>query len=388
MKIVIAIDSMKGSMSSMEAGQAAADGILRAIPDADSVVRPLADGGEGTAEAVTRGMGGEMRELPVTGPLGTPVAGSYGIIAHQDADGTQALTAVIEVAAACGLPYLKEAEKDPLRATTFGVGELIRDAVEQGCRRFLIGLGGSATNDGGAGMLQALGFGLLDEAGQQIPQGAAGLAKLATVSTDAAMPELADCTFRIACDVTNPLLGPQGASAVFGPQKGADPEMVQELDSLLAHFAEATAASLPEADDTFPGTGAAGGLGYAFLAYLGASLESGVGLVLEETRLEDDIRGADLVVTGEGRLDAQTVMGKAPSGAADLAKKYGIPVIAFAGSVTEDAGLCNTRGIDAFFPILRRIQTLEEAMQPENAKENLRGAAEQALRLWAAARGK
>lgn len=375
MRAVVAIDSFKGSLTSMEAGQAAAEGIRRADPAASVEVRPLADGGEGTVEALVQGMGGRMISTEVTGPLGRQVRCEYGII---DKSGT----AVIEMAGAAGITLVPEKERNPMDTTTCGVGEVIRDAVLRGCRRFIVGIGGSATNDGGIGMLRALGFGCLDGEGRQVALGAKGLEKLAAITVDHVLPELSECRFRIACDVTNPLCGPSGASAVYGPQKGATPEMVRVMDQWLAKYASLAAKSFPKADPACPGAGAAGGLGFAFLAFTDAVLESGIRIVLEETALEDYIKDADIVVTGEGRLDGQTAMGKAPVGVARLAKKYGKPVVAFSGCVTPDAAQCNGQGIDAFFPILRSVVTLQEAMEPENAKANMAAAAEQAFRLW------
>ena len=374
MHVVVAIDSLKGSLSSLEAGEAIKTGVERALPDAHVVVRPVADGGEGTVEAVTAGMGGRVRTVTVTGPLGEPVACPYGILA----DGR---TAVIEMAGAAGLPQVPEDRRDPMVTTTYGVGQIIRDAMENGCRRFFVGIGGSATNDGGAGMLQALGFGLLDRNGRQIPFGAAGLKDLASIDASGVVPALAECSFRVACDVTNPLCGPSGCSAVYGPQKGASPAMIEKMDGWLANYATLAAESFPGADPNASGTGAAGGMGFAFLTFTKAVLEPGIRIVLEETGLEDHIRRADVVVTGEGRLDGQSVMGKTPVGVAQLAKKYGKPVLAFAGCVTPDAGACNGAGIDAFFPILRAPVTLREAMDPDNARANMAAAAEQAFRL-------
>ena len=367
-KIVFAIDSFKGSLSSLEAGRAAAEGARRAMPDADCVVRPLADGGEGTVEALAAGMGGELRKVSVTGPACRPVEATYGVVGE---------TAVMEMAQAAGITLVSGAEKNPLNTTTFGVGDMIRDAIAHGCRRFIVGIGGSATNDGGAGMLQALGFRFIDKDGNDIPRGGAGLAQLAGIDRDGALPELKGCEFRIACDVTNPLCGEKGASAVFGPQKGATPEMVAALDAALAHFADVSGG-----DPKFPGAGAAGGLGFAFREFLGGELKSGVQIVLEETHLADVVRDADIVVTGEGRLDAQTVMGKAPIGVARLAKKFGKGVIAFSGCATPDACVVNSHGIDAFFPVLRQVATLEEALDKGNAAANLAATAEQVFRCF------
>ena len=377
MKVVVAMDSFKGSLTSLAAGAAVREGILRADPAAEVLVRPLADGGEGTVEALVSGMGGKLRTVRVTGPLGEGVDCAYGVLGD---------TAVIEMAGAAGLPLVPAEERDPLRTTTYGVGEVIADAIAQGCRRFLVGIGGSATNDGGAGMLQALGFGLLDAEGRDIPRGAQGLKKLARIETAGALPALAGCRFRVACDVTNPLCGEKGASAVFGPQKGARPADIPRMDAWLAAYAQIAAKAFPGADPEAPGTGAAGGLGFAFRTFLSGELEPGVQIVLEETRLAEALAGADVVVTGEGRLDGQTAMGKAPVGVARLAKARGCLVIALAGGVTRDAGACNGAGIDAFFPAVRGVTTLAEAMDPENARANLADAAEQAFRLLAAAR--
>lgn len=368
MKIVFAIDSFKGSLSSLEAGNAAAEGARRALPGAECVVRPLADGGEGTVEALAAGLGGELVGVEVTGPAGRPVRAIYGKVGS---------TAVMEMAQAAGITLVPGEGRDPLRATTFGVGEMIRDAIARGCRRFIVGIGGSATNDGGAGMLQALGFRLLDGDGRDIPRGGGALAALASVDRAPALPELGECVFRIACDVTNPLCGERGASAVFGPQKGATPGMVAALDAALAHFA-----AVSGGDPDAPGAGAAGGLGFAFREFLGGELESGVETVLDETKFEDFVRDADVVVTGEGRLDAQTAMGKAPIGVARLAKRHGKKVLAFAGCVAPDAGIVNGHGIDAFFPILREVTTPERALDRQYAAGNLAAAAEQAFRCY------
>ena len=375
MKIVVAIDSFKGSMTSMEAGYAISDGIMRVLPEADVSVRPLADGGEGTVDALVSGMNGVPVTVTVTGPLGTPVSAKYGII-------RETKTAIIEMSAAAGITLVSDSERNPLNTTTYGVGELIRDAVLRGCRNFIIGIGGSATNDCGVGMLQALGFGMLDANGNQVEGGARGLEFIEQITDDNVMPQLLECSFHIACDVTNPLCGEEGCSAVYGPQKGADAAMVMKMDSWIEKFAALTKEKYPEADKEFPGTGAAGGLGYAFMAYLNGMLEPGIEIILRETELEEYIKDSELVITGEGRIDFQTSFGKAPAGVAALAKKYSIPVIAFAGSVTKDAVECNKHGIDAFFPILRGICTLEEAMNTQNAKENLTDTAEQVMRLW------
>ncbi len=376
MKIVTAIDSFKGSMTSVEAGNAAAAGFKRACPTVSVEVRPLADGGEGTVEALIEGMGAKRCIANVTGPFGAPVACQYGVLE------SDTKTAVIEMSGAAGITLVPRQELNPLEATTFGVGEVIRDAIERGCRRFIVGIGGSATNDGGIGMLQALGYDFLDEKGEQIPHGARGLRTLCHIDDRNVPVELSECEFIVACDVRNPLLGKNGCSAVFGPQKGATAEMVKEMDQLLEKYVDVTR-ECREVDPNYPGSGAAGGMGFAFRTFLNASLRPGIDIIFEETKLEEYIKDADLVVTGEGMLDAQTAMGKAPIGVAHLAKKYDKPVIAFAGGVTKDAVVCNDEGIDAFFPIVRGVTTLEEAMKPENAMRNLADTAEQVMRISA-----
>lgn len=374
MKVVVAIDSLKGSLSSLEAGKAIAEGIKRVDATAEVCVRPLADGGEGTVEALVEGMQGEAHKVTVTGPLRQPVEAEYGII-------KETMTAIIEMSSAAGITLVKPEERNPLHTTTYGVGEMIKDAINKGCRRFLVGIGGSATNDCGIGMLQALGFEFLDVKGNQVEFGAKGIEHIVEIKDANVIPELKECTFKIACDVTNPLCGDQGCSVIYGPQKGATPEMIGDMDQWLAKFAELAKKSYEKADANTPGTGAAGGMGFAFLTFTNAELESGIQIVLNETRLEDYIKDADIVVTGEGRLDGQTAMGKAPVGVAKLAKKYGKKVIAFAGCVTKDAVECNKEGIDAFFPIVRKACTLEEAMDKANANENMMDTVEQVFRL-------
>ena len=374
MKVVVAIDSLKGSMSSLEAGEAIKEGVLKAMPEAEVCVRPLADGGEGTVEALALGMGGKLETVKVTGPLGEPVDCVYGIL-------EESKTAIMEMSGAAGITLVPDELRNPLHTTTYGVGEVIKDAIAKGCRHFIVGIGGSATNDGGIGMLQALGYGMLDENGNQVPFGAKGIKDIVTITDDAVIPELKECSFRVACDVTNPLCGEFGCSAVFGPQKGADATMIMQMDKWLETYAGLTSEKYVKANAKYPGTGAAGGLGFAFLAYTNAVLESGIKIILEETKLEDYVKDADIVVTGEGRLDGQTVFGKAPIGVANIAKKFDKTVIAFAGSVTEDAIACNEHGIDAFFPILRRIQTLQEAMDPVKARDNMVTTVEQVFRL-------
>lgn len=370
MRILVAMDSFKGSLGSMEAGCAVKEAALQIYPDAWVIVRPMADGGEGTTQALASGIPSQKVTVPVAGPRLDQVEAEYCIL-------TETNTAVIEMAAASGLTLLPPEKRDPMETTTYGVGQMILDAMEKGCRSFLVGIGGSATNDGGAGMLTALGYRFLDGTGKPIPLGAKGLENLQKIDTEKVCPTLKECTFRIACDVTNPLCGENGCSRVFGPQKGATPEMIEKMDKWLQNYAQLAGADMDQ-----PGVGAAGGLGYGFLAFTNATLDSGVQTVLEVIRLEEEIREADLVITGEGRLDGQTVMGKAPIGVAKLAKKHAKPVIAFAGCVTEDATACNEQGIDAYFPILRGVTTLKEALYPETARQNLYQTACQVFRLW------
>ena len=356
MKVIAAIDSFKGSMTSMEAGNAVKKGILAAKPDAEVVVNPLADGGEGTVDALIEGLGAKKIPVTVTGPLGEKVSCYYGFL-------EETKSAVMEMASAAGITLVTK--KDPLRASTYGVGEMIADALKRGCKNFIIGIGGSATNDGGIGMLKALGFEFFDEDGNDVGEGAAALAKIEVIQTEN----------------KNPLCGKQGATYIFGPQKGVTEEQKSKVDEAMKHYADVTKESLGCDFADCEGAGAAGGLGYAFLSYLAGELIPGVELILQATGLEEKMKNADVVVTGEGRLDAQTVMGKAPVGVAALAKKYNAKVIAFAGSVAPEASVCNQAGIDAFFPIVRGVTTLEEAMKKENAMENIAATAEQVFRL-------
>ena len=372
MKITVAIDSFKGSLSSTEAEDAAMQGILKAIPNAEIYMCPIADGGEGTTEAIITSSGGRFREIIVSDPLLRPIKAQYGITGK---------TAVIETAAAAGIALLSPDELNPLNTSTYGIGELIRDAISSGVRDFIIGLGGSATNDGGTGMLSALGFEFNDRNGKRISPGAKGLADLYSIDTKNALHELSECMFRIACDVTNPLCGKNGCSAVFARQKGADDAMINKMDKWLARYADITKALIPTSDMNLPGSGAAGGLGFAFLSYLNSTFVNGLELVSEATMLEKYIKVSDFVVTGEGQLDSQTSMGKAPTGVAKIAKKYNKTVIAFAGSIADGAEACNCCGIDAFFPIVRSAMCLEEAMNKDNAKRNISAAAQQVFRL-------
>lgn len=374
MKVVIAIDSLKGSLSSIEAGMAAKEGILKAKPEAEVIVKPLADGGEGTVDALIEGLNGEQISLTATGPMGTPISCYYGYLKESG-------TAIMEMASAAGITLVPDTEKNPLLATTYGVGEMIRHAMEQGCRDFIIGIGGSATNDGGIGMLKALGYEFFDQNGADVGEGGQALAKVSSISTKNRHPLISECKFRIACDVNNPLCGENGATYIYGPQKGVTDSMKAGLDAGMANFAKVTAAVLGQDYSAAAGAGAAGGLGFAFLSYIGAELTPGIDLILNAVNIENELKNADIAVTGEGRLDHQTAMGKAPVGVARLAKKYNAKVVAFAGAVTEGASACNDAGIDAFFPIVRGVTTLEDAMKKETAQKNMAAAVEQVFRL-------
>ena len=374
MIFVVAPDSFKGSLTSKNFCDTAESALLERFPGLTVYKVPMADGGEGTVEALILATGGKKQSCWVTGPLFDKTMAAYGIMGAGQ-------TAVIEMSSAAVLPLIPSWKRDPFTSTTYGVGELIEDALEKGCTEFIMGIGGSATNDGGLGMLSALGYQFLKEDGTPVSPGAAGLSELSSIRTGSVLPELSACSFRIACDVTNPLCGPNGCSAVYGPQKGASREDIVNMDRWMQAYAVLTARQFPHADPTVPGTGAAGGLGFAFLSYMNAVLEPGASIVLEETSLESFIQDSDIVITGEGRLDGQTAMGKAPIAVARLAKKYGKPVFAFSGCVTPDAIQCNDAGIDAFFPILRSICSLEEAMEPASARKNLSDTVEQVMRV-------
>lgn len=376
MNVIVAIDSLKGSLRSLQAGAAAKDGILRAIPDAIVSVKPVADGGEGTVTALASGLSGRSVTIAVTGPLGETVEATYGILPDH--------TAVIEMAEAAGLPLVPAEKRNPMNTTTYGVGELILHALDEGCRSFIIGIGGSATNDGGTGMLRALGCRFRKADGSEIALGAQELSELATIETEALDPRLEESRFSIACDVTNPLCGPSGASYIFAPQKGADPATVQKLDAVLAHLADMTAVTLGTDLRDQPGAGAAGGLGFAFASYLNGTLRPGVDIVLDAVLPESELRAADIVVTGEGSFDGQTAMGKAPVGIARRAKACGCKVIVLAGSVEHSGARATQQNpplVDAVFPILPGAMTLEEAMREEAAYENMEYTAEQVFRV-------
>lgn len=371
-KIVFAFDSFKGSLSSIEVGEAAAVGAKKVFPEAETVIVPVADGGEGTVEAVTGATGGEIVTVDVTGPLGDTVGATYGISGE---------TAIIEMAAASGLPLVPPEKRNPWVTTTRGTGELIRDAISRGCRDFLIGIGGSATNDAGTGMLRALGYRFLDSEGREVPEGGGGAGIIAEIDGSHRLPELAHCRFTVACDVTNPLTGSTGASHIFGPQKGADPAMAEALDAALASFARVVTEKRGDDLSAHPGAGAAGGLGFAFIAFLDATLEPGVEMVLDAIGFDRYLADADLVFTGEGRLDSQTPMGKTPAGVLRHARRCGVPVIAVGGSVQPEAVPTLMRhGFSAVFPIVPAPMSLETALQTDVAAAGVERTVEQILR--------
>ncbi len=354
MKVVVAPQSFKGSISALDAARAMEEGVLRVVPDAGTVLVPVADGGDGTLETLVDATGGEVRSTTVTGPIGKPVTAEWGALG----DGQ---TAVIEMARTSGLALLSLAERDPLHATTYGLGEVLREALDAGFRSFIVGIGGSATNDGGAGMAQALGVRLLDETGKDLPQGGAALAGLRRVDVSGLDGRVMEARFSVACDVSNPLTGPEGASAVYGPQKGATPDLVEQLDAALKNFARVVERDTGTSIDAVRGSGAAGGLGGGMMAFLGGSLRAGVDIVLDHVGLDEKLEGADLVITGEGRIDFQTVYDKAPIGVARRAKRRGIPVLAVCGSLGKGFEDVHAEGIDAAVSILTAPMTLDEA---------------------------
>ncbi len=372
MRIVVAPQSLKGSLTAAEAGMAIAQGARAVYPEAEIAIVPVADGGEGTVQSLVDATGGRIVEQVVTGPLGEPVMAFFGILGDDR-------TAAIEMAACAGLPLVPPSRRDPRITTTYGVGELILAALEMGSRNFIIGIGGSATNDGGAGMAQALGASLVDAQGQDIERGGAALATLEHISTDRIDPRLQECSFDVACDVTNPLCGPMGASAVYGPQKGATPEMVLQLDAALARYAWVIERDLGLSVRDIPGAGAAGGLGAGLLAFVHATLRPGAHIVLEAVNLEEQLRGADLLITAEGQIDSQTAYGKSIGAVAALAKRYGIPVVALAGGLGERYQEAYALGVDAIAALPSHPMTLEYAM--EHASELASDSVERACRL-------
>lgn len=362
MKIVIAPDSFKESLSSVEVATCIEEGFREVFPDAEYVRVPIADGGEGTVQALVSATSGHLVEVVVAGPLGDPVNAFYGVTGDDQ-------TAVIEMAAASGLALVPENRRNPLETTSSGTGELIMHALNAGLRRFVIGVGGSSTIDAGAGMLQALGAHFMNRQGQELGPGGGHLAELEYITCCDLDPRLRASRFLVACDVNNPLTGPLGAAQVFGPQKGADPQMVKELDANLAHFARIVSRDHGKQIDQTPGAGAAGGMGAALMAFLDAELRPGIEIVLEAVKLAEKLVGADLVITGEGRIDGQSAHGKAPVGVARIATRLGIPVIGFAGSLGEDAEILKEHGIAALYSIVKGPCELTSALAM--AAENL-----------------
>ncbi|QGH60234.1 glycerate kinase [Serratia proteamaculans] len=372
-KVVIAPDSFKESLSAMAVAEAIERGFRQIYPQVQYVKLPMADGGEGTVDSMVAATGGEIVRVEVTGPLGQPVSAFYGLLGEGE-------TAVIEMAAASGLHLAPKERRDPRITTSYGTGELILAALERGVKTIILGIGGSATNDGGAGMMQALGARLLDDQQQPLPPGGAALTRLAQIDLSAVDPRLQQVSVTAACDVDNPLCGPHGASAVFGPQKGATPEMVTQLDAALSHFGSLLQQVTGREVLNAPGAGAAGGMGAALLGMLNARLRPGIEIVIETLRLEEALRDADLVITGEGRLDSQSIHGKTPIGVARVAKRHGLPVIGIAGSLSKDYQVVHQHGIDAAFSVLDRVVTLEEALT--DAADNLEVTARNVAAVW------
>jgi glycerate kinase len=372
MKIVIAPDSFKGSLTALEVAHAIKTGIERVIPEAEVDEVPMADGGEGTVQALVDATGGEIITQEVCDPLGNSIHANFGILG----DGN---TAVIEMAAASGLPLVPEDRRNPMFTTTFGTGELIRAALDRGCKKLIVGIGGSATVDGGAGMAQALGARLLDKDGNEVPRGGGGLEYLDRMDVSRLDARIAETATVVACDVDNPLVGPRGGPEVYGPQKGATPEMVKKLDRYLDRYADIIKRDLSIDVKEEPGAGAAGGLGAGLMAFLNAELRSGIDIVIEASKLEVHLRDADLVITGEGKIDGQTIYGKTPIGVAKTAKKYGIPVIGIGGGISDDASVVYDNGIDALMSIVSYPMSLESAMK--QAYDLVMNAAERAMRL-------
>ena len=374
MKIVIAPDSFKENLTSLQVGKAIEKGIRRVLPKARIEIVPMADGGEGTVQSLVDATGGRIIRKKVVGPMGEPVTARYGMLGDGE-------TAVIEMAEASGLPLVPKEERDPLKATTYGTGQLMLDAVKRGAKKIIVGLGGSATNDCGAGMAQALGAKLLDASGRPIEGYAGGgiLGKVSGIDVSGMDPAIRKVQVIVACDVDNPLCGRRGASAVFGPQKGATPAQVKQLDANLRHFGKLIKKVLRRDVMNRPGAGAAGGLGAGLLAFTRAKLRRGVDIVIEATELAKHMKGADLVITGEGRVDSQTAFGKTPAGVAKVARKQKIPVVAIGGGLADDAGGVFEHGIDGLESATPRDMPLEEAIR--NSRRYLADAGERVIRM-------
>jgi len=372
MKIVVAPNSFKGSLTALEVSDAIEKGIREVFPEAEIIKIPMADGGDGTVECLVNATGGEILREKIIGPLGNEILAHYGILGDKK-------TAVIEMAAASGLTLVPENKRNPLMTTTYGTGQLIKAALNQGCRKMIIGIGGSATNDGGAGMVQALGVKLLDQEGKEVGFGGGELKKIVKIDTSCMDNRLSDLKVLVASDVNNPLCGPQGASRIYGPQKGATPETIEELDESLAYFAELIKRDLNKDVKDIPGAGAAGGLGASLMAFLNAELRPGIEIMIEAVKLEQAIKDADLVITGEGKIDSQTIYGKAPIGVAKIAKKYNVPVVAVAAIIEEDSRIFQSYGIDTLIKVseppmrLSEIKTKKIWLIKKSIKQFLRG---------------
>ena len=373
MKIILAPDSFKGNLTSLEVAIAFEKGIKRVLPRANCIKIPMADGGEGTVQSLIDGIGGEIIRKRVIGPIGQKVFARYGLLSNG--------TAVIEMAEASGLPLVTTRQKNPAKTTTFGTGELIIDAINKGAKKIIIGIGGSATNDGGVGMAQALGVRFLDSKDKEIKQHGSGgmLKKIIKIDTREANKVLKNINIIVACDVDSPLCGRLGASYIFGPQKGATPAMVRVLDDNLKHLAKIIKQSLKKDISKLKGAGAAGGLGAGLVAFAKAKMKSGVDIVIDATNLERHMKNTNLVITGEGRVDSQTAYGKTPSGVAKSARKHGIPTLVIGGGITDDAKDIFSHGIDALESACARDMSLEDAIK--HSREHLANAAERAIRL-------
>ena len=372
MKIVVAPQEFKGSISALNVSKAAKKGILKVFPKADIVICPVADGGDGTLETLVEISGGSKKQCSVYDPLGKKINTEWGGMGDNK-------TAVIEMARMCGLALLELNERDPLKATTFGLGQTINNALDQGFRKFIIGIGGSATNDGGVGMAQALGVEVLDKHGSQIPWGGAALAEASSIDVSEIDKRVSESEFMVACDVTNPLTGPEGASAVYGPQKGATPEMVAKLDEALSNLANVIKKDLNKEVSQHAGAGAAGGLGAGIMAFLGGELRAGVDIVLDTVQIDEKLKGADIVITGEGAMDFQTVYNKAPIGVAKRASQLGIPTIGICGMLGKDYQVVHNNGIEAAISITNGPMSLSESSK--NANELVEECVEESLRL-------
>ena len=373
MKIILAPDSFKGNLTSLEVAIAFEKGIKRVLPRANCIKIPMADGGEGTVQSLIDGIGGEIIRKRVIGPIGQKVFARYGLLSNG--------TAVIEMAEASGLPLVTTRQKNPTKTTTFGTGELIIDAINKGAKKIIIGIGGSATNDGGVGMAQALGVRFLDSKDKAIKKHGSGgmLKKIVKIDTREANKVLKNINIIVACDVDSPLCGRLGASYIFGPQKGATPAMVRVLDDNLKHLAKIIKQSLKKDISKLKGAGAAGGLGAGLVAFAKAKMKSGVDIVIDATNLERHMKNTNLVITGEGRVDSQTAYGKTPSGVAKSARKHGIPTLVSGGGITDDAKAIFSHGIDALESACARDMSLEDAIK--HSREHLANAAERAIRL-------